>query len=51
MSILVICFATAFITQLLFETGVRRLHRWLIVSESEYSYNALSKILPLKKSS
>ncbi|MCB9296672.1 MAG: hypothetical protein H6559_26685 [Lewinellaceae bacterium] len=33
-----------------FEAGVRRLHRWyLIVSESEYSYNALSKILPLKK--
>ncbi|MCB0580802.1 MAG: cation:proton antiporter, partial [Phaeodactylibacter sp.] len=50
MSILVICFATAFITQLLgLKLALGAFIAGLIVSESEYSYNALSKILPLKK--
>lgn len=50
MSILVICFATAFIT---YELGLKlalgAFLAGLIISESEYSYDALSKILPLKK--
>ncbi|MCO6476399.1 MAG: cation:proton antiporter [Phaeodactylibacter sp.] len=49
-SILVICFATAFITQLLgLKLALGAFLAGLIVSESEYSYSAISKILPLKK--
>ena len=49
-SILGICLATAFIT---YELGLKlalgAFLAGLIVSESEYSYSALSKIIPLKK--
>lgn len=50
MSILVICFATAFTTHLLgLKLALGAFLAGLIVSESDYSYDALSKILPLKK--
>ncbi len=50
MSILVICFATAFTThQLGLKLALGAFLAGLIVSESEYSYDALSRILPLKK--
>lgn len=49
-AILVICFATAFVT---YELGLKlalgAFLAGLIVSESEFSYDALSNILPLKK--
>ncbi|MDX1477878.1 MAG: cation:proton antiporter [Saprospiraceae bacterium] len=49
-SILVICFATAFVT---YELGLKlalgAFLAGLIISESEFSYDALSNILPLKK--
>jgi len=49
-TILVICFATAFVT---YELGLKlalgAFLAGLIVSESEFSYDALSNILPLKK--
>ena len=50
LAILVICFATAFIT---YELGLKlalgAFLAGLIISESEFSYDALSHILPLKK--
>jgi CPA2 family monovalent cation:H+ antiporter-2 len=50
MAILVICFATAFIT---YELGLKlalgAFLAGLIISESEYSFDALKNILPLKK--
>lgn len=50
MTILVICFATAFTTHLLgLKLALGAFLAGLIVSESDYSYDALSKILPLKK--
>ncbi|MDX1666773.1 MAG: cation:proton antiporter, partial [Saprospiraceae bacterium] len=50
MSILVICFATAFTThQLGLKLALGAFLAGLIISESEYSYDALSHILPLKK--
>lgn len=49
-AILVICFATAFVT---YELGLKlalgAFLAGLVVSESEFSYDALSNILPLKK--
>lgn len=49
-SILVICFATAFVT---YELGLKlalgAFLAGLVVSESEFSYDALSRILPLKE--
>ena len=49
-AILVICFSTAFIT---YELGLKlalgAFLAGLIISESEFSYDALSNILPLKK--
>ncbi|MEM1325322.1 MAG: cation:proton antiporter [Bacteroidota bacterium] len=50
MSILVICFATAFITyQLGLKLALGAFLAGLIVSESDYSYDAIKNILPLKK--
>jgi len=50
MAILVICFATALITyQLGLKLALGAFLAGLIVSESEFSYDALSHMLPLKK--
>ncbi|RLD17547.1 MAG: potassium transporter KefB [Bacteroidetes bacterium] len=50
MTILVICFATAMITyQLGLKLALGAFLAGLIVSESEFSYDALSHMLPLKK--
>ena len=50
LTIVSICFATGFITQLLgLKLALGAFLAGLIVSESEFSYSALSKILPLKK--
>lgn len=50
MSILVICFATAFITyQLGLKLALGAFLAGLIVSESDYSYDAIKNVLPLKK--
>jgi K+:H+ antiporter len=50
LAILVICFATALITyQLGLKLALGAFLAGLIVSESEFSYDALSHVLPLKK--
>ncbi len=49
-SIIVICFATAFITQLLgLKLALGAFLAGLIISESEYSFEALKNIMPFKK--
>ena len=49
-SILVICFATAFITkQLGLKLALGAFLAGLIISESEYSYEALKNVMPFKK--
>lgn len=49
-TIIVICFATAFITQLLgLKLALGAFLAGLIISESEYSYEALKNIMPFKK--
>ena len=49
-SILVICFATAFVTNLLgLKLALGAFLAGLVISESEYSIDALKNILPLKK--
>jgi len=49
-SIIVICFATAFITQQLgLKLALGAFLAGLVISESEYSYEALKNIMPFKK--
>ncbi len=49
-TIIVICFATAFITQLLgLKLALGAFLAGLIISESEYSFEALKNIMPFKK--
>jgi CPA2 family monovalent cation:H+ antiporter-2 len=49
-TVIVICFATAFITQKLgLKLALGAFLAGLIISESEYSYEALKNIMPFKK--
>lgn len=49
-TIIVICFATAFITQLLgLKLALGAFLAGLVISESEYSFEALKNIMPFKK--
>ncbi len=49
-SIIVICFATAFVTQLLgLKLALGAFLAGLLISESEYSFEALKNVMPFKK--
>ena len=49
-SIIIICFATAFVTKMLgLKLALGAFLAGLIISESEYSYEALKNIMPFKK--